>query len=152
MFIVSIILCTLSDHFVSREFVDAAEEGFGKNEIDLLTYTINDVFIDASKSCLNFAVIPANAIAVKPSALEFNMGRVMSGFIRLVQDRLVIRSPLTFTDDEPITWWNKDCEFGVRDTMNGWGSHPFTYCFDERFLKHVIYYAIGGERVKYRDP
>ena len=152
MFIVSIILCTLSDNFVSREFVDAAEKGINNNEFDLQAITPIDVFIDASKSCLNCATILASAIVNKPSALEFNMGRVMSGFIRLVQDRLVIRSPLTFTDDEPITWWNKDCEFGVRDTMNGWGSHPFTYCFDERFLKHVIYYAIGGERVKYRDP
>ena len=54
---------------------------------------------------LNTPLILGGRLISKP-IVSFDLKDVAIGFIRLVQHRLSVRSPLTFSDDEPITWWN----------------------------------------------
>lgn len=140
-----------SDDLLHRNFFDKAHEGIERNEFDLGTIVPHDVSIgrDDEDHCMNFQTIMAGILVAKTSRFSFDMSRVLSGFIRLVEDRIHVKSPLTFTDDEPITLWNAPCIAGQRTHANGWGTNPYGYGFDERFLKHVLYYAVGADRVKF---
>merc|ERR1712238_515506 len=89
---------------------------------------------------INNAIIGGGMIITKPSAISFDIGNVIEGFTKIVNDRLSIKRPLTFTDDEPVTWWNYPIEKNPT-RYNGFGTNIFGYGFDERFLKHVVYYA-----------
>jgi len=128
-----------SDRMFHRLYYEEAERVLlsssnGSNGYNLVTVPFG---YGRSKGFINAAVILGSVVISKP-IVSFDLKDVAIGFIRLVQHRLSVQSPLTFSDDEPITWWNVGT--GPSPTMiHGWGTSIFGYCFDERFLKHVLY-------------
>jgi hypothetical protein len=112
------------------------------NDFNLVTRNIG---IPNTRGFFQFPLILAGFVITKPSALLFDIKKVISGFTRLVQDRLSIKTPLTFSDNEPTTFWNVGIP--IKTQANGWGANIFAYGFDERFLKHVVYYTTNVSRI-----
>ena len=112
------------------------------NDFNLVTHAIG---VPNTSGFLQFAVILASFVITKPSTLRFDIRKVIAGFTRLVQDRLSIKTPLTFSDNEPPTFWN----VGIpgKTHANGWGANMFAYGFDERFLKHIVYYTTNVSHI-----
>jgi hypothetical protein len=92
------------------------------NDFNLVTRIISIAnTTNATVGCFNFPVILGGFVITKPSALPFDIKKVISGFTRLVQDRLSIKTPLTFSDNEPTTFWN--VEIPTKTHANGWGAN-----------------------------
>lgn len=125
---------------ISRNFFEIAEKVVLSEENDYNLVTVKPGYGPSKGGFINNAIIIGCVIITKPSAILFDIRKVISGFTKLVNDRLSIKRPLTFTDDEPVTWWNHPDEKNPSQ-YNGFGTNIFGYGFDERFLKHVVYYA-----------
>jgi hypothetical protein len=88
------------------------------NDFNLVTRNIG---VPNTSGFFQFPLILAGFVITKPSALPFDIKKVISGFTRLVQDRLSIKTPLTFSDNEPTTFWN--VEIPTKTHANGWGAN-----------------------------
>lgn len=92
-------------------------------------------------SVVNYPAILASKQLVRPRQLKLpDVDVLMSAYAVLRMERARSPNPVSqLDDDEPSTPYNQPFE----NYRLGWGNHWFQYCFDERFLKHVIYpYAV----------
>ncbi len=103
-------------------------------------------------SAKNYPTILASRIYVQPRRLNIpDIDILMSSYAWLRQKRSTTDKPWSqISDDEVSTPYNK----GFRHDIYGAGNHWLWYCFDERFLKHVIFPWVveRGELCTYINP
>ena len=94
------------------------------------------VVIAKDTDAVNNAVILGQRHLVRPKLLGLkNIKDIMSEFIRY---RINAPKPNLYGDNDKENVCNKS--YGQH--IYGWGNNWLMYCFDERFLKHVIFYYI----------
>lgn len=101
-----------------------------------------DYLVDKTSGLVkNYATIIASCILARPEQFNFDMADALKGF--MVRRLKATRSdrPWAYSDDEKLSTYN--CQIG--NHLFGWGSHWAMYCFDERFLKHVLYYHFAKQ-------
>ncbi len=86
----------------------------------------------------NYLPIMASKVMVRPASLGLReVDFLMSAYVVLRQHRLADGYPCTqVADDEPITPHNSPYD----GMPYGFGNHWNGYCFDERFLAHVVFH------------
>ncbi|MFC1680640.1 hypothetical protein ACFL1S_02450 [Pseudomonadota bacterium] len=88
----------------------------------------------------NYLPIMASKILARPRELGLkDMATIMAAYIVLRQQRVYSGFPSTqLSDNEPITPYNRPYNYAPY----GFGNHWNDYCFDERFLAHVVYHHV----------
>ena len=87
---------------------------------------------------INNAIIRGGGHIIRPKLFNLNIADIMASFIRYRMDVSKSSTPNLYgeLDKENI------CNKSISKHIYGWGNHWFMYGFDERFLKHVIFYYI----------
>lgn len=91
----------------------------------------------------NYATLIASRVMSRPSMWDFDVAAALRGFMAFRKHRSRSERPWAYSDSEEPSAYNAP----IGAHTYGWGSHWYMYCFDERFLKHVVYYhfADGGK-------
>ena len=84
----------------------------------------------------NYATVIAGRVMSRPARWDFDVAAAMRGFMAHRRALSETARPWGYADGETPTAYNEP----VGDHVYGWGSHWYMYGFDERFLKHVVYY------------
>jgi len=94
-------------------------------------------FVTEDGSIRNYATVLASKILVQPEKFGIaDIDKLMGSYIWLRKLRAESANPFSQVDDEePINPYNRP----IGHHCYGFGNHWHHYCFDERFLKHVIY-------------
>ena len=94
-------------------------------------------FINHDGSVRNYPPMLSSKLMIEPELFGIpDVDRLMASHIWLRQSRAKSPNPLSqLADDEPLTPYNRP----TGRHKCGWGNHWHQYCFDERFLKHVIF-------------
>ena len=87
-------------------------------------------------SVKNYATMTASLIMSRPARFDFDLVATMRGFMAYRKFYSTSDRPWAYTNDEAPSDYNQP----IGGMIYGWGSHWYVYGFDERFLKHVIYY------------
>jgi len=98
-------------------------------------------YLNKAGTAINYATILASKQLVRPRQFGLpDIDILISAYVALRMERANSGNPLSqLTDDEARTPYNRP--IGVH--KHGWGNHWYQYCFDERFLKHVVFpYAV----------
>jgi len=89
----------------------------------------------------NYATIIGSRVMSRPRRIDFDVVAAMRGFMAYRRDRTLAANPWSYTDEERPSAYNQP----IGGHAYGWGSHWYMYCFDERFLKHVVYYHFADQ-------
>ncbi len=94
-------------------------------------------FVTEDGSIRNYATVLASKILVQPEKFGVaDIDKLMGSYIWLRKLRAESANPFSqVNDQEPINPYNRP----IGHHCYGFGNHWHHYCFDERFLKHVIY-------------
>jgi hypothetical protein len=84
----------------------------------------------------NYATMLASRIMSRPARCDFDLAAAMRGFMAYRKYMSMTDRPWSYSQDERPSVYNRP----IGAHVHGWGSHWYMYCFDERFLKHVLYY------------
>lgn len=84
----------------------------------------------------NYATMIGSRVMSRPEHFDFDLTAAMRGFMAYRRSRAASSRPWSYTDSEAFSVYNQP----IGGHIYGWGSHWYTYGFDERFLKHVLYY------------
>jgi hypothetical protein len=84
----------------------------------------------------NFATMIGSCVMSRPARVDFDMSAAIRGFMAHRRYYSQTDQPWAYSDSEPSSPYN----LPIGSHIYGWGSHWYMYCFDERFLKHVMYY------------
>lgn len=84
----------------------------------------------------NYATILASRIVACPARFDVDMKSTMRGFMAYRRQDAMSERRWAYSKEELPTPYNRP----IGKHAFGWGSHWYMYCFDERFLKHVLYY------------
>ena len=84
----------------------------------------------------NYATVLGGRVMSRPRRWDFDPAAAMRGFMAYRRFMALTDRPWRYADAEPSSAYNEP----VDGHVYGWGSHWYMYCFDERFLKHVVYY------------
>ena len=76
----------------------------------------------------------------RPSNFDFDIIAAMRGFMVFRKNYAYTDRHWAYSDEEYPSVYNMPVILPNRNMIHGWGSHWYGYAFDERFLKHVIYY------------
>jgi hypothetical protein len=94
------------------------------------------VIISPNSDHINNAIIRGGGHIIRPKLFNLNIEHIMAAFIRYRMDVSKSSTPNLYGDEDNI------CNNPIGNHIYGWGNHWFMYGFDERFLKHVIFYYI----------
>lgn len=89
----------------------------------------------------NYPVLLASQVLSRPGMVDFDMAAALRGFMAFRRHAAGTARPWAYSDDERLGAYNE----AVDAHRFGWGSHWYMYCFDERFLKHVVYYHFANK-------
>jgi hypothetical protein len=94
-------------------------------------------YLDKAGHAVNYATILSSKQLVRPRQLGLSdIGTLISAYVALRMERVESENPRSqLADDEPATPYNRP----FKRHKFGWANHWYQYCFDERFLKHVIF-------------
>ncbi len=84
----------------------------------------------------NYATMLGSRIMSRPARFDFDPAAAMRGFMAYRRYMSTTDRPWSYGAGERPSAYNAPTGAHV----HGWGSHWYMYCFDERFLKHVVYY------------
>jgi Methyltransferase domain len=84
----------------------------------------------------NYATLLGSRVMSRPARWDFDPAAAMRGFMAYRRSISATSRPWSFDGREVPSIYNRP----VGGHVHGWGSHWYMYCFDERFLKHVVYY------------
>lgn len=107
------------------------------NHIMLKSYNI-PVKVSEDTDIINNAVIIGSMQIIRPKLFNLDISSLMAAFIRYRMDISRTNNPNFYGEKDTTTICNKP----LGKHIYGWGNHWFMYGFDERFLKHVIFYYI----------
>ncbi len=94
-------------------------------------------FIDQQRSTAkNYATIVGSRVMSRPSMFDFDITAAMRGFMAYRRSFAQASRPWAYAHSEQFSVYNQP----VGAHIYGWGSHWYMYGFDERFLKHTLYY------------
>jgi hypothetical protein len=99
--------------------------------------------IAAKSDAVNVTVVLGSMVGFYPKRSSINIEELMIKYMCLRMDRYESKYPhLDYNSDAPDTIFNKP----IKNNL-GWGGHWYTYGFDEKFLKAVVfpYFAQRGE-------
>jgi hypothetical protein len=96
------------------------------------------VIISPNSDHINNAIIRGGGHIIRPKLFNLNIEHIMTAFIRYRMDVSKSSTPNLYGDEDKENICNKP----IDKHIYGWGNHWFMYGFDERFLKHVIFYYI----------
>ena len=119
----------LQDH----EYAISRNGGFS----DLRQYLVDMTHSSAK----NYATIIASFVMSRPERFDFEISKAMKGFMANRRKQNEKTRPWAYADHEQPSVYNQ----AIGSHSLGWGSHWFGYCFDERFLKHVVYYHFANQ-------
>ena len=108
------------------------------------------VIISSNSDHINNPIIRGGGHIIRPKLFNLNMEHIMVAFIRYRMDVSKSSTPNLYGDEDKENICNKS----IDKHTYGWGNHWFMYGFDERFLKHVIFYYIvekGGMITLYNN-
>ena len=89
----------------------------------------------------NFATVIASCVMSRPAGFDFDVVAALRGFMAHRRQGSESNRPWAYSDSESPSAYNQP--IGAHHL--GWGSHWYMYCFDERFLKHVVYYHFAAK-------
>jgi hypothetical protein len=93
--------------------------------------------IDPGRSTArNYATVLGSRVMSRPAGCDFDVVAAMRGFMAYRRYRSMTGRPWSYAGHEKPSVYNQP----VGGHVHGWGSHWYMYGFDERFLKHVVYY------------
>jgi hypothetical protein len=84
----------------------------------------------------NYATMIGSHVMSRPARWDFDLAAAMRGFMAYRRHMATTGRPWAYAEDDTPNAYNRP----IGGHSFGWGSHWFMYCFDERFLKHVVYY------------
>jgi hypothetical protein len=84
----------------------------------------------------NYATMTASCVMSRPAQIDFDMVAALRGFMAYRRYYSESERPWAYDEDEDPSAYN----LPIGCHIYGWGSHWYMYGFDERFLKHVLYY------------
>jgi hypothetical protein len=84
----------------------------------------------------NYATILASRVMSRPARWDFDIAAALRGFMAYRRHLATGDRPWAYSADDTPNVYNQP----IDDHIYGWGSHWYMYGFDERFLKHVVYY------------
>jgi hypothetical protein len=108
------------------------------------------VIISPNSDHINNAIIRGGGHIIRPKLFNLNIANIMAAFIRYRMNVSKSSTPNFYSDIDEENICNKLFDKHIY----GWGNHWFMYGFDERFLKHVIFYYIvekGGMITLYNN-
>ena len=96
-----------------------------------------DYFVAPNESDVkNYATMIGSCVMSRPSHFDFDLIAAMRGFMAFRRCKSTSDRPWAFAEDDEPNAYNQP----IGGHVFGWGSHWYMYGFDERFLKHVLYY------------
>jgi predicted O-methyltransferase YrrM len=90
----------------------------------------------ANSTAKNYPMILASHVLGRPALVDFDMAKALRGFMAFRRHASRTERPWAYAESDRPNSYNE----AIGTHVYGWGSHWSTYCFDERFLKHVVYY------------
>jgi hypothetical protein len=84
----------------------------------------------------NYATIMGGRVMSRPQLFDLDIAAAMRGFMAHRRHMCASDRPWAYSDAEHPSVYNQP----IGHHIYGWGSHWYMYGFDERFLKHVVYY------------
>jgi len=96
----------------------------------------NYLIAPRESSAKNYPTIIASHVLSRPNRFSFNLAATLRGFMAHRKWHAATKRHWAYAADEARGPYNEP----VNAHLHGWGSHWYMYCFDERFLKHVLYY------------
>ena len=84
----------------------------------------------------NYATMIGSCVMSRPQSFDFDIADAMRGFMAYRRHMSESERPWAYSDTDQPSVYNQP----IGGHIHGWGSHWYMYCFDERFLKHVLYY------------
>ena len=102
----------------------------------------NYIVDKAHSDSKNYATMIASSVMSRPELVEFDLAQAIKGFMvhRVKHSRT--ERPWSYSETDKLNAYNVT----VGHHVYGWGSHWFMYGFDERFLKHVLYYHFANNQ------
>lgn len=101
-----------------------------------------EYLVDPGRSPVkNFATVLAGCVAARPARFDFDMAAALRGFMALRRHQSATDRPWAYAADDVLNAYNQP----IGGHVYGWGSHWYMYGFDERFLKHVVYYHFADQ-------
>jgi hypothetical protein len=98
--------------------------------------------IDSDRSTArNYATMLGGRIMSRPVRWDFDVAAAMRGFMAYRRFMSMTDRPCFYCAGDRPSVYNEP--LGVH--IHGWGSHWYRYGFDERFLKHVVYYHFADK-------
>jgi Mannosyltransferase putative len=94
-----------------------------------------------SSTARNYATILGSRVAARPRRMDFDLAAAMRGFMALRRFYAMTPRAWACSDEDSMSDYNRP--FG--NHAYGWGAHWYMYCFDERFLAHVLYHHFVGK-------
>ena len=91
----------------------------------------------------NYATMMGGLTMSRPARWDFDSAAAMRGFMAFRRHMATTDRPWAYAENDTPNAYNQP----IGGHTHGWGSHWFMYGFDERFLKHVVYYhfaRMGG--------
>lgn len=90
----------------------------------------------ANSPVKNYAAAISSHVMARPARWDIDTVAALRGFMAYRRYRTTTDRHWAYAEDDTPTPYN----LPVGGHTHGWGSHWFMYGFDERFLKHVVYY------------
>lgn len=84
----------------------------------------------------NYATMIASRVMSRPKLWDFDVAAALRGFMAYRRSTAQTDRCWAYSNREKPSVFNAP----IGGHLFGWGSHWFMYAFDERFLKHVVYY------------
>jgi hypothetical protein len=84
----------------------------------------------------NYATMLGSRVMSRPARCDFDLAAAMRGFMAYRRYMSMTDRPWSYSEDDRPSVYNRP----ISAHVHGWGSHWYMYGFDERFLKHVVYY------------
>jgi hypothetical protein len=107
------------------------------HHIMLKSYNI-PVKVSEDADIINNAIIIGSMQIIRPKLFDVDISSLMTAFIRYRMAILKTENPNFYSENDKTTICNQP----IGKHIYGWGNHRYMYGFDERFLKHVIFYYI----------
>ncbi|MCX7421412.1 MAG: FkbM family methyltransferase [Planctomycetia bacterium] len=89
----------------------------------------------------NYATMIGSRVMSRPTRFEFDLSDAMRGFMAYRRYHSTSVRPWAYDVNEKPSAYNQP----IGAHVYGCGSHWYMYCFDERFLKHVMYYHFADK-------